>query len=175
MPGITSSLAWRAGPAALRLILAVTIFSLLNTRLELYFFVGELAAPFTMHSGDLLRIVVPSYALWSDIEQGNLAAEYAAHLAEGLWAYGGPPPDTSPAISYDAFIGGGRSSYVGSNLGGSFKLFQWLTRAKRYCNCYDLAGILFLACRALGMKPNANPGGGPDYASLLVSDYFVPH
>jgi hypothetical protein len=89
-----------------------------------------------------------------------------------LWRLFAPPPAELPdsiTKDVDAYIqraivrviwnpslikprydtSGGAPFYGVSNLGGGFRLQDWVNTIRERCNCYDIAGISQLACSLL--------------------------
>jgi len=125
------------------------------TLIEAYFFRGRVCLPFQNHVAELLRLVVLTLPQITAFGAKDTVGEYGAAIAQAVWDYGG---SGARPLQYNClYAGGGGANYSQTHLGGWYRLGDWLQKLHRYCNCYDLAGIVQLACRALGMRPN--PGG----------------
>lgn len=154
------------------------------TRIEAYFFKGEIAPPFTVdgfHVAELLRLIVQDLVLANSIV-GDPIVSYARHIAWTMWMFGGPLTNVPP-LQYDCRRGsGGFAGYRCGLQGGEFDLGLFLRRIPpreiypggyplrpRQCNCYDLAGIIQVCCQALGMAaPDAvNPVSAVGFPSYL--------
>jgi hypothetical protein len=135
------------GPAQLEVESATTTF------IEAYFFQGRICEPFQYHIAELLRLVVLPMSEITAFGDVDTAGAYAKRIAQKIWSCGGP------ALKYHClYPGGGRAMYGCVQFGGTFRFGDWHRKLYQYCNCYDLAGIVQLACKALGMRPT----GGQD-------------
>ncbi|TKA63528.1 hypothetical protein B0A49_06293 [Cryomyces minteri] len=129
------------------------------TFIEAYFFQGGLCDPFTYHVAELLRLVVLPLLEIRRFEDSSIAlAYYAQQICRHVWNYGGPGTAGIKPLQYDCEKGVPKYIDFSPHLGvaGVYNLGRWLRRFFDTCNCYDLAGIVQLACAALGTSPVPN-------------------
>ena len=132
----------------------ISVISTTHPCLELYFHPGEPGSDDDIfdngYAAELLRLYIPSY---NDIygHGQNLGLAVSAYVVEQTWKYGGTCPTW---LGHDQWMGydsySGAPFYVEGHKGGDFQLSAWLRRSKRFCNCYDLAAIVQIACRLFG-------------------------
>jgi hypothetical protein len=123
------------------------------TRIEMYVFIGDIAPIFGgRHWVELLRLAVPDYPNGAGLNRNATGTKRAfmQDMAPKIWAFG-----PRSRIRYDCL--NGAPNFAGGRSGGSFRLKAFLrpTLARQICNCYDLAGIVDLAFKALGTRPAA--------------------
>ncbi|KAH8689221.1 hypothetical protein GQ44DRAFT_262089 [Phaeosphaeriaceae sp. PMI808] len=107
-------------------------------------------------------MAVPPYAAGAGLNQALQPTQstYMAFIANNLWNFATPSKiryDCSDGAAYFATTSRGGNFRLANFLGPSYVVvglatFPW--RCWRYCNCYDLAGIVALAFKALGNHAN---------------------
>jgi len=143
-----------------------------STRIEAYFFQGSIASPFQTHVAELLRLVAQDL---HEVTARDPITSYAEHIARTMWLFGGHGGlggDDARMPQYDT--ANGKPFFfqkVRNDLDlfpSIFKVDQFLGRKERLCNCYDLAGIIEICCKALG-----NRAAGPGEEKRPVSSVWV--
>ena len=132
----------------------ISVISTINTCLELYFHPGEPGSDDDIfddgYPAELLRLYIPPYNEIYGHGQ-NLDLAVSAYVVEQTWKYGGTCPTWlghDQWMGYDSILGA--PFFVEGHKGGDFQLSAWLGRSMQWCNCYDLAAIVQIACRLFG-------------------------
>ena len=125
----------------------------MNIRLEVYFFFGDTATPYAFndHFIELIRLTIPSYGSVAGRTWAQVENDVVWNIVVNLWTLGGP------GLFYDARrgIGGAAQHLNESNL----DLETIFAGTKQYCNCYDLAALVKVACGSVGFRPSVTEPG----------------